>query len=318
MPARRELVDDISFLWQSPLNRNDAQPALCPLKKRVTSLAIVNFLFWNLKERPITDLVCSLCANRQVDVAVFAECGVPPDELAGRLSSLSGMTYRTTDSRSHRLVVLVNESAVACDEFYVNATGRLSLRSFQIGSVPFVLAVVHLKSEVGWNESELSDEACAVADDLRSALAVRPMTGLCVVGDFNMQPFERGMVVHKGFFSFMTRSSLSAELRTIQGREYRPLYNPMWGCFGDRTPGPAGTFYRRDASPVCYDWHMVDQVLFSAELLPYLANLGEIVERAGDVSLIDRNDRPSNSGSDHLPIMFSLDVPNSLPELAST
>ncbi len=280
-------------------------------------MAIVNFLFWNLKERPITDLVCSLCANRQVDVAIFAECGVPPDELADRLSNLTGMSYRVTDSQSPRLVVLVNESVVSCDEFYVNATGRLSLRSLQVGSVPFVLAIVHLKSEVGWNESELSDEACAVADDLRSAIADRPPFGLCVVGDFNMQPFERGMVVHKGFFSFMTRSSLSAELRTIQGRKYRPLYNPMWGCFGDRTPGPAGTFYRRDASPVCYDWHMVDQVLFSAELLPYLANAGEIVECVGDVSLIDRNDRPSNVGSDHLPILFSLDVPNSIPESVS-
>jgi hypothetical protein len=315
MPARSELVDAIGFLWQSLEKGHAQQIELCPLKKRVTSLAIVNFLFWNLKERPITDLVCSLCANRQVDVAVFAECGVPPSEFAERISNLTGITYRVTDSQSHRLVVLVNESAVECSEFYVNATGRLSLKSVQAGSVRFVLAVVHLKSEVGWNESELSDEACAVADDLRSALALRPKSGLCVVGDFNMQPFERGMVVHKGFFSFMARSSLSAELRTIQGREYRPLYNPMWGCFGDRTPGPAGTFFRRDASPVCYDWHIVDQVLFSAELLPFLANLGEIVERVGDVSLIDRNDRPSNFGSDHLPIMFTLDVPDSLAEL---
>ncbi len=85
-------------------------------------MAIINFLFWNLKERPIADLVCSLCANRKVDVAVFAECGMPPDELADRLSSLTGRSYRVTDSRSPRLVVLVNESATTCDEFYLNAT----------------------------------------------------------------------------------------------------------------------------------------------------------------------------------------------------
>lgn len=300
------------------MNRNDLQLALCPLKKRATSLAIVNFLFWNLKERPITDLVCSLCANRQVDVAVFAECGVPPNELADRLSSLTRMSYRVVESASRRLVVVVNESAATCDEFYVNGSGRLSLHSIQIGAVPFVLALVHLKSEVAWDRSELSFEACVVANDLRSRLAVRPTTGLCVVGDFNLHPFEPGMVAHAGFYSFMTRTSLSAESRTVQGHEYRPLYNPMWGCFGDRTPGPAGTFHRRDASPVCYDWHTFDQVLFSAELLPYLANPGEIVQRVGDVSLIDRNDRPSNVGSDHLPILFSLDVPDSIPEPVST
>lgn len=281
-------------------------------------MAIVNFLFWNLKERPITDLVCSLCANRQVDVAVFAECGVPANELAERLSSITGVTFRVTDSRSSWQVVLVNESASECDEFYVNATGRLSLRSFRVGPVPFVLALVHLKSEVGWNDRELSYEGFAVANELRSALAGRGPTGLCVVGDFNMQPFDPGMVAHTGFFSFMTRSSLSPASRTIQGISYRPFYNPMWGRFGDRTPGPAGTFYRRDASPECFDWHMLDQVLFSAELLPYLVNPGEIIDRIGDVSLINQNDRPSKPGSDHMPITFSLNVPDSISEPVTT
>ncbi len=193
----------------------------------------------------------------------------------------------------------------------------MSLRTLQVGRVTFVLALVNLKSEVGWERSELSFEAFRVADELRLESAHRSTTALCVVGDFNMQPFEPGMVAHAGFFSFMSRSSLSSEERTVQGRTYRPLYNPMWGCFGDRTPGPGGTFHRRDASPVCYDWYMFDQVLFSAELLPYLANPGEIVELVGDVSLIDRNDRPSNVGSDHLPILFSLDVPDSIPEPVS-
>lgn len=281
-------------------------------------MAIVNFLFWNLKERPIADLVCSLCSDRKVDVAVFAECGIPPDELADRLSSQTRRPYRVIESTSCRLVVVVNEAAAMCDEFYVNGTGRLSLHSIQIGDVPFVLALVHLKSEVGWNERELSYEGFAVANELRSALAGRHPMGLCVVGDFNMQPFDPGMVAHTGFFSFMTRSSLSPESRTIQGISYRPLYNPMWGCFGDRTPGPAGTFYRRDASPECSDWHMLDQVLFSAELLPYLVNPGEIIDRVGEVPLINQNDRPSKPGSDHMPIMFSLNIPSSIPERVST
>lgn len=63
-----------------------------------------------------------------------------------------------------------------------------------------------------------------------------------------MNPFDEGVVKAAGLHAMMTKATANERFRTVQGREYPFFYNPMWGFFGDRTDGPAGTFhYRRSA-----------------------------------------------------------------------
>ena len=160
---------------------------------------MTSFLFWNLNGQPLAEYVAQVCAERNIDVLVLAECEIPPVDLCDQLRRATGNSYSVTES-----------------------------------------------------------------------------------------------------------ASLDGSERTIQGRAWQPLYNPFWSRLGDRTPGPAGTFFRRDASVVCFDWHLFDQVLFARGLLPYLENAGEVVDRIGEVNLTTTHGRLSDGFSDHLPIMFSL------------
>lgn len=146
-----------------------------------------------------------------------------------------------------------------------------------------------------------------LALDLRRAEEQHRHRRTIVVGDLNMNPFEAGVVNASGLHAMMTQAIVRDGSRDVQGREYPFFYNPMWGFFGDRTPGPPGTYYYRHSGHLSYDWNIFDQVLIRPEALPWFQGDVEILTKVGDVELLGRHGRPNAEvGSDHLPIVFRL------------
>lgn len=85
------------------------------------------------------------------------------------------------------------------------------------------------------------------------------------------------------------------------------FYNPRWGFFGDRTPGPPGTIYYRKGAQLSYDWNMFDQTLLRPAVMELADEEVMIVQRCGEQALIAKSGRPDrNIGSDHLPILVTL------------
>jgi len=132
-----------------------------------------------------------------------------------------------------------------------------------------------------------------------------------VVGDLNMNPFEPGVVGAAGLHGVMTRQIASRGARTVQGRSYEFFYNPMWGVFGDGSPGPPGTYYYDDSRHVNYSWNVFDQVLLRPELLHSFSNDQlQVLTRAGNTLLTKGVDGviDGRNASDHLPVLFRLNL----------
>ena len=128
-----------------------------------------------------------------------------------------------------------------------------------------------------------------------------------MVGDLNLNPFDRGVVQTTGFHAMMSKRQAVEMSRTVQGRSYPFFYNPMWGHLGDRTPGPPGTFYYRDSVPLSYDWNTFDQVLLRPAVLELMDEVVAVLDRCGEQSLLDDKGRPDRQvGSDHLPLLVTL------------
>ena len=106
----------------------------------------------------------------------------------------------------------------------------------------------------------------------------------------------------------MVRSQALRESRTVQGREYPFLFNPMWGHFGELDQKPPGTYYYDSKQHVNYYWNMFDQVLIRPSLLNMFSRDGvEIMTHAGPYPLLASNGLPNRAvGSDHLPLLFRL------------
>ena len=84
----------------------------------------------------------------------------------------------------------------------------------------------------------------------------------------------------------------------------------MWGYLGDISDGPPGTYYYDSGMQVNLYWNMFDQVLIRPELLDVFEVEGlRILTDAGGKSLLAGSGKPDVSiGSDHLPILFKLNI----------
>jgi hypothetical protein len=88
----------------------------------------------------------------------------------------------------------------------------------------------------------------------------------------------------------------------------RRFYNPMWGLFGHRSPGAAGSFYWKSSAPHNPHWVIVDQVLVRASMVLTLMGL-EILVSDGTHSLTKKDGTPDWSyESDHLPVVAKFDL----------
>ena len=125
-----------------------------------------------------------------------------------------------------------------------------------------------------------------------------------------MNPFESGFVSVDGLNAVMDKKIASKMSRTVQGISRMFFYNPMWGRMGDTSIGPPGTYYYNDSSHVSYFWNLFDQVIFRPQLLPYFSEKSlEVIDAISEESLLAEDGIPDKtSGSDHLPIIFRINI----------
>ena len=128
-----------------------------------------------------------------------------------------------------------------------------------------------------------------------------------IIGDFNMNPFETGMVSADGFHAVMDRNIASKVSRTVGGKECKYFYNPMWQLMGDDQNDCLGTYYYR-GSHISYFWNTFDQVLLRPSLINYFQHKNlSIISKLRNETLI-RNNKIDKKVSAHLPILIKLDL----------
>ena len=172
-----------------------------------------------------------------------------------------------------------------------------------------LLAGVHLPSKAGGasevDQASIVGEVIEELGDLEDLLRHR---NTILVGDFNMHPYDPGMTSVTGVHGLMTRKLAELPDRVHRSRPRRRFYNPMWGLFGDRTPGPAGSYYWRSSVLHNPHWAIFDQVLTRPELIDCFMEL-RILDDDGNHALVGTDGAPDRDHlSDHLPIIFWLDV----------
>ena len=47
---------------------------------------MINFLFWNLRGKPLKEHVTTLCREHEVDILILAESNIPREELLDMLN----------------------------------------------------------------------------------------------------------------------------------------------------------------------------------------------------------------------------------------
>jgi hypothetical protein len=266
--------------------------------------AAIRGVFWNVGNRDRRQLIRDLVGERELNLVVLAESPHSDSELLSLLAGVESTRFICPLSATPR-VQLAGASEWELEELYSDVSRRLTIRRALWFGEEYLMAAVHAVSKRWWKETEQQAEAQRLAAQIRDRESERGHRRTIVVGDFNMNPFEPGVVQAAGFHALMCKDDVAEGSRAIQGESYPYFYNPMWGFFGDRTPGPAGTYFYRGTAQLAYNWNMFDQILVRPDVLGKFQEEVEIVEHIGDVSLVDSRGRPDPTvGSDHLPLYF--------------
>ena len=263
------------------------------------------FLFWNLRGKPLLPRVKRLTDGYAVDVLLLTECVEP----AETVTAVLGDGWRAPFSPNQRFRTLIRGDGFELEPADDDPTERLSVRRIRAEGRPDVLlGVVHLLSRNNREGSSLASFAQRLAARLRGVEDREDHCRTVLVGDFNLSPWEAAMIGGEGFHALMTRElATRRNNRRVEGERRRAFFNPMWQFLTDRDGRPPGTYHRRASVPVNHFWYTLDHVLVRPEIAGRLSRV-EIVEADGTESLLTANGWPDlRAGSDHLPLLFTLD-----------
>lgn len=269
------------------------------------------FLFWNLCKKPLIESLARIVLRYEVDVIILAENTISSSKIVSELNVISKSIFQDTERLGcdkldlftrfpRRLIKTVLE-----DE-------RLTARELILpgAEASILLVALHFPSKTYMNDDEQASLVPLYVDQIKQAEKAAGHRRSLVIGDFNMNPYERGLVNATGFNAVMTTALAARGSRKVQGKEWLFFYNPMWGLFGDRTPGPPGSYYYSGTGPASYYWHIFDQVLIRPDLYQLSKNVDiQILDSDQSVQFLGPSGRPNRQiHSDHLPLLVRFEL----------
>jgi endonuclease/exonuclease/phosphatase (EEP) superfamily protein YafD len=178
---------------------------------------MASFLFWNLNKKPIHNAVSRLAHHYDVDVVLLAECAVSPSLLLKALNQDKLASYHYAPGIGCKRIEVFTRfiSEYVRPVFEDN---RWTIRHLNLpGLADILLGVVHLPSKLYFDESDQKAMCVRLANDLSMIKQQIGHANVVLAGDFNMNPFEDGMVAADGLHGMMSQSITLQESRIIQG-----------------------------------------------------------------------------------------------------
>jgi hypothetical protein len=274
---------------------------------------LITILFWNLdKKSQVLSHVPCLAQAHAPDIFILAEC---PNNLSPSITALNKLNLGTfrEEANARAKVRALTRLDQGAFRHKLTSLGRemavWSIRAPKLSPPEALVAGVHMPSKAGGNtEADQLSVAIEVSKELVDIEDEHNHRNTLVIGDFNMQPYDEGMTMVTGFHGLMTKSLSHLPDRKHRQQLRRRFYNPTWGLFGDRTPGPAGSFYWHSSVLHNTHWELLDQVLVRPALIEHLHDL-RILDRDGNHSLVGPEGGPDRDYlSDHLPILARIDL----------
>lgn len=272
---------------------------------------MVAVLFWNINKNALAlPLLADLAAQYDIDIIVLAECATAPATLLYQLNNGRDNTYFYSASIGcDKIVVLTRFHSDLIQS--ISESPRVTIRHLTLpGVTDILIAATHHVSKNNTSPTSQYSLAEQLSILIRNA---EESVGHCrtvLVGDLNMNPFEDGMVSATALHAVSSQEIALKLKRKVQGTDYPFFYNPMWNFLGDAVSNPPGTYYYGSSDHISFFWNTFDQVLVRPDLLPrFQIQRLKIISTTESQSLLSNKGIPKKKlSSDHLPIVFSLDL----------
>ncbi|GAA4388939.1 endonuclease/exonuclease/phosphatase family protein [Hymenobacter koreensis] len=286
----------------------------------------MNIAFWNIaskedkkktadEQKDITDTIVQFILERDIDIICLAESRNQLIlSIIKQIFDITGLTYNHVLSSKEKVsIISFYDLSVFEDKGGLYPSPRWAAHYINLPSIiELNLISVHFPSKVDWPASSQALECVNLSRDIQLIEKETKCINTVVIGDFNMNPFEDGMVAANGLnaVSDLDYASDNPKGREINKEHYRYFYNPMWNFFGDSKKTP-GTHYYRTSGHVSHEWNMYDQVIIRPSLKDYLTlPCVDIIKKIHTSDLTaGKYGRPDSAKfSDHLPIILRINT----------
>lgn len=239
---------------------------------------------------------------------ILAEPPEPTFEFANDIQRNTGKDFYLTDTQTSGIHIYTDFLPKFIAPIFESP--RLTIRLLKTPMIEeHILAAVHVPSKLHRDEKDQRVIASNIIRDICDVEEERNHKRTILVGDFNMDPFEDGMLQVDALnsISSYTLANQKNGARVFYGKKYFFFYNPMWRLMGDLNSSPPGTYFHESPGSMSLYWRMFDQVLVRPNLVSNVPTKHlKIIDHDGKEHLVDQNGRPKKNLSDHLPITFRL------------
>ncbi|PFP09256.1 hypothetical protein COJ90_21320 [Priestia megaterium] len=264
----------------------------------------MNCLFWNVgRKLEINQYLSDVVTEYKIDLLILAEYTDDKNELLSMLSKTGNVLYHVPQIACTRIHIFSVYTPAKIK--HIQDTNHYTINRIPHPSLGLLtFAFVHFPSKLHSEEMDYLIESRFLKDNIEQAERRLDSKLTVVAGDFNMNPFDKGMMASTALHSFPTKDEVKREKRTINGRSYTMFYNPMWNFFGDKDT-PFGTYHYTSTHHQTLYWNVFDQVLVRPSLAENISSSDiKILTRINQKSLINKNGKPNIS--DHLPLFFAI------------
>jgi hypothetical protein len=269
----------------------------------------MNLLFWNINKNNITDTIKNISIDNEIDILILAESTINPAEILKSLNSVNRSYFFSPVGVYRKINIFTKFNHSFCP--IVSESTRQTTRLIKLPQKQqFLLCTIHAISAVSHSQNSRAFEAEKISNEIKLIEGKQNTDMTILVGDLNMNPFDLGVISAPGFHCVNSQFIARKEGRRVQNQYYPYFYNPMWRIFNDSNEsGIPGSFYFNNSSHDLLFWNIFDQVLIRPKMIDIFNfdNLRFLTDD-GFHSLITRNNLPNKNISDHLPLLFSINI----------
>lgn len=270
----------------------------------------MNFLFWNIGKKNIYKTISALCSDYNIDILILAESQISDFDMLQSLNK-DKVAYSSNSPISQCEKIKIYTRFKSEYIAPIKENKRYTLRLLTIpDKIKINLIGIHFIDKMNNDEEDQRTEAEMLTKWINDIETQTNNCNTIVVGDFNMNPFETPMISAKMFNASKSSKIAIRGTRIVRGITYKYFYNPMWGLLGDLNSDIAGTYFYQHSLIANYNWNIFDQVILRPDLIDKFDKPSlKIIQSLKDGTSLIKNNRPDKDKfSDHLPIMFTLNI----------
>ncbi len=270
----------------------------------------LNILYWNTFKNQLIEEILELVSQHKINFIILLE------NTANDLFLINSLKNINSNFRLYENVLFKKTKIISCIEGLKitekSGHGRYGIYLLEAkNSENTILTVTHFPSKINYTPTDYLSLCIELKDDIEKVELIFETKNTIIIGDFNMNPFEDGLISSKGLHNINNKEIALTKTRNYNSRAYSFFYNPMWNFLGEKSKGTVqGTHFYNSYRPINHFWNMYDQVMIRPELISnFDENKLDIISSINDKPLLHKKSQftvINKNISDHLPIKLQI------------